>query len=66
MVGTVVFSGITLDAKLDLGLQITKLSNSLRFAVYALKKVRQHFDVETSRLVYFDNSILHFTLGICR
>jgi len=53
LVNTTVFLGITLDAKLQWGPHIEKLSKKLSSAAYAVKKVRLLTDAETARLVYF-------------
>lgn len=48
-----VFLGITIDAKLQWGPHIEKLSNRLSSAAYAVKKIRMLTDIETARIVYF-------------
>lgn len=48
-----VFLGITLDAKLQWGPHIDKLSKKLSSAAYAVRKIRDLTDLETARLVYF-------------
>ena len=53
LVDTTVFLGITLDAKLQWGPHIHKLSKRLSSAAYAVMKIRNLTDVETARLVYF-------------
>lgn len=52
-VESTVFLGITVDAKLQWGPHINKLSGRLSSAAYAVKKIRLITDVDTARIVYF-------------
>lgn len=61
---TAVFLGITLDAKLQWGPHIEKLSKRLSSAAFAVKKIRLITDVETARLVYFSYFHSLMTYGI--
>lgn len=52
-VESTVFLGITIDAKLQWGPHIERLSGRLSSAAYAVKKIRLITDVDTARIVYF-------------
>lgn len=63
-VESTVFLGITVDAKLQWGPHINKLSGKLSSAAYAVKKIRQITDVATARIVYFSYFHSLMTYGI--
>lgn len=48
-----IFLGMSLDAKLQWGSHISKLSNRLSSATFAVKKIRTLTNEDTARLVYF-------------
>ena len=64
LVESTVFLGITLDTKLQWDPHITKLSNRLSSAAYAVKKIRALTDVDTARLVYLSYFHSLMTYGI--
>lgn len=64
LVDSTVFLGITLDVKLQWDPHITKLSNRLSSAAFAVKKIRALTDEDTARLVYFSYFHSLMTYGI--